>query len=267
VDEIARYNRERWEALARADALFTRPALALTRETAAQRIDPEGRLSDLAGRRVLCLAGGGGQQSVAFALLGARVTVLDLSPGQLARDQAAAVHYGVTVQTEEGDMRDLSRFPAASFDLVWQPYSLNFVPDVSQVFRAVARVIRRRGRYHFTCANPYVAGLTERDWDGQGYPLRCPYVEGAVISYPDQAWVYRPGAAAPIDPPREYRHTLGRLVNGLIAAGFAIDHLSDGVDCHPDPAAPPGTWDHFVAFAPPWLGFWAHRTTHQSANP
>ena len=37
---------------------------------------------------VLCLACGGGQQSVALALLNANVTVFDLSEGQLDRDGA-----------------------------------------------------------------------------------------------------------------------------------------------------------------------------------
>jgi 2-polyprenyl-3-methyl-5-hydroxy-6-metoxy-1,4-benzoquinol methylase len=50
-------------------------------DTASARacIDPDGWLGALDGLRVLCLASGGGQQSAAFALLGAQVTVVDLS--------------------------------------------------------------------------------------------------------------------------------------------------------------------------------------------
>jgi SAM-dependent methyltransferase len=261
VDDIAWYNRERWDALVKANALFTRLSLQLTRETARERIDPEGRLPDVAGWRVLCLAGGGGQQAVAFGLLGAEVTVLDLSAGQLARDRLAAAHFGLGTRTEEGDMRDLARFAPASFDLVWHPYSLNFVPDARVVFREVARVVRVGGIYRFNCANPFFAGLTERDWDGTGYALRRPYLEGAEISYQDQPWVYErdPESTEPIRPPREYRHGLGTLVNGLIESGFSVEHLSELVDVHPDPAAAPGTWDHFVSVAPPWLAFWSKR--------
>jgi 2-polyprenyl-3-methyl-5-hydroxy-6-metoxy-1,4-benzoquinol methylase len=40
----------------------------------------------LAGLKVLCLASGGGQQATVFAALGAEVTLLDASPGQLAQD-------------------------------------------------------------------------------------------------------------------------------------------------------------------------------------
>ncbi|HEU4594214.1 MAG TPA: class I SAM-dependent methyltransferase [Pyrinomonadaceae bacterium] len=258
MDEIAKYNLKRWKALAEADALFTRPALALDVVSARERVDPEGRLGNLDGKDVLCLACGGGQQSVAFALLGARVTVFDLSDAQLERDAEAAAHYGVEVKIVQGDMRDLSRFEKTTFDLVYQAYSLGFVPDVNVVFREVARVLRVEGGYYFNCANPFFVGLSERDWNGEGYTLKHPYLDGAEITYEDQEWVYdRKRIDEPIQSPREYRHALSTLVAGLIEQGFVISHVSDYTDFHPDAKAEPGTWDHFVSIAPPWLSFWA----------
>src|SRR5829696_5371643 len=108
MDEIARYNIQRWQALVEANALFTRPALDLDISSARGRVDPEGRLGDLAGKVVLCLACGGGQQSVAFALLGANQTVADLSKTQLQRDDEAAAHYSIDVKIVQADIRDLS---------------------------------------------------------------------------------------------------------------------------------------------------------------
>src|SRR5579859_4602835 len=117
MDEIARYNRARWTALVDANALFTRPKSDLTEVSARELVDPDHSLGDLKGKRVLCLAGGGGQQSVAFGLLGAQVTVVDLSDAQLERDREAAAHYSVSIETVQGDMRDLSHFPDDSFDI------------------------------------------------------------------------------------------------------------------------------------------------------
>ncbi len=259
MDDVSNYNRERWNALVRANALFTRPALHLDATAAHQRIDAEGLLGELAGKRVLCLASGGGQQSAAFALLGAQVTVYDLSDAQLERDREAAAHYGLSIETVQGDMRDLSHFADNSFDIVWHPYSINFVPEIDRVFGEVARVLRDRGLYHLHFANPFFSGLAADDWDGQGYVLKHPYVDGAEITYQDQDWVYNRsenvGEAIPV--PREYRHTLSTVVNGLVAHGFVIRHLSDSQSMHPDTRAEPGSWDHFNAFAPPWLAVWA----------
>lgn len=254
MDEVARYNSARWAALVQANALFTRPYLDLAAPAARERIDPHGRFGDLAGKDVLCLAGGGGQQSAALAVLGANVTVFDLAEGQLRRDQEVAAHYQVPIRTVQGDMRDLSVLAERSFDVVIQPYSLNFVPEARLVFQQVVRVLRPGGIYQFNCANPFSCGITERDWNGQGYTLHLPYVDGAALTYADQAWVH--SAAAPIPPPREYRHTLSTLINGLFEAGFTLQHLSDSADFYPDPNAEPGTWGHFTAVAPPWLQFW-----------
>ena len=60
-------------------------------------IRPPGILINLSGKDVLCLASGGGQQSVVLSLLGARVTVVDLTKGQLEGDREAAAHYGYDV--------------------------------------------------------------------------------------------------------------------------------------------------------------------------
>ncbi len=86
MDEIAEYNQARWKALVEADALFTRPNLNLNSDSARRIIDSSSVLGDVAGKKVLCLAGGGGQQSAAFALLGANVTVFDLSDEQLEQE-------------------------------------------------------------------------------------------------------------------------------------------------------------------------------------
>ena len=85
MDELTKYNITRWKALVDVNALYTRPALNLDPISAQHMVDPEGRLGDVASKDVLCLACGGGKQSVAFALLRANVTVFDLSEAQLKR--------------------------------------------------------------------------------------------------------------------------------------------------------------------------------------
>jgi hypothetical protein len=60
-DDVYRYNEARWEALVAKDALFTRPMLDLDAAKAQEYLGLRrlGLPSDLAGRSVLCLAGGG----------------------------------------------------------------------------------------------------------------------------------------------------------------------------------------------------------------
>jgi ubiquinone/menaquinone biosynthesis C-methylase UbiE len=218
---------------------------------------------------VLCLACGGGQQSIALALLNANVTVFDLSEAQLNRDREAAAHFKVDIKIAQGDMQDLSQFEEAAFDIVYHSYSLGFVPDARVVFQQIARVLRRGGIYHFMCANPFFMGMHEKDWNGDGYTIRHPYVNGAEIIYEDQEWVYnRSKSGETIPPPREFRHTLSALVSGLVGKGFIIQHVSDYSNFNPDPNAAPGTWNHFVSITPPWLSFWTrYRPTFYLRQP
>jgi SAM-dependent methyltransferase len=73
------------------------------------------------------------------------VTVLDNSPRQLGRDQEVAAREGLAVGTVLGDMRDLSVFPGASFDVVFNPVSNVFCPDLAPVWRESFRVLRPGG--------------------------------------------------------------------------------------------------------------------------
>jgi SAM-dependent methyltransferase len=257
MDDVAAFNQARWRALAEADALYTRPLLNLDTTSARERADPQGWLGPLDGKQVLCLAGGGGQQSAAFALLGAQVTVIDLSAEQIERDVQVAAHYGVQIRALQADMRDLSVLASRSFDIVQHAYSINFVPDVRDVFKQVARVLRPGGLYHLMFANPFTLAVNPRHWNGDGYPLKQPYLDGTPIQSEDESWVYRrddgSSTPPPIPGPREYRHTLSTVVNGLVEHNFAVRRLADQVSIYPDERAEPGTWDHFVAVAPPWL--------------
>ena len=200
MDELTKYNIARWKALVDANALFTRPALSLDPVSARERLDPEGRLGDVAAKDVLCLACGGGQQSIAFALLNANVTVFDLSDAQLSRDREAAVHFGFDIKILQGDMQNLSQFEEAAFDIVYHSYSLGFVPNVRVVFQQVARVLRTSGLYHFMCANPFFLGMQEQDWNGEGYTIKHQYIDGAEITYEDQEWVYDRSKVRRCDP-------------------------------------------------------------------
>lgn len=256
MDDLANYNKNRWEALAQARVAYSRPFLDLTPENALAALDPDpvfvgSPFSQVAGKNVLCLAGGGGQQTAVFGILGANVTVLDLTETQLARDHEAAAHHGYTIRALQGDMRDLSAFDADSFDVVWQPYSINFVPDAAQVLRQVGRIIRPGGFYHVQFANPFWS-MDADAWLPQGYPVKQPYISGQQLLFSSATWKFEDeqGNQHRIEGPHEFLHTYGQIVNTLAQTGFIILGLREGPEGNPQAA--PGTWDHLVTVIPPF---------------
>ncbi|MBZ0301941.1 MAG: class I SAM-dependent methyltransferase [Anaerolineae bacterium] len=256
MDEITRYNQERWNALVQANIEWSRPALDLTPEPARLAVDPFDIMGDVQGRTVLCLASGGGQQSVAFALLGAQVTVLDFSEHQLERDRQALEHYGLQARLVQGDMRDLSQFGRAAFDVIWHAYSINFVPDSRPVFDQVARVLRPGGLYRIEWHNPFSMDTYETHWTGEGYLLKHRYGDGEVIPEDPEWEIWEEGRLArKVAGPRIFSHSLSTVVNGLIGRGFILKGMWE--ERSRDPESAPGTWEHLKAFAPPWLTIWA----------
>lgn len=255
MDTLSEYNRQRWNALVKAGIEYSRPFLDLDVNKARQELDPDSIMGDPKGKDVLVLAGGGGQQSAAFGVLGAKVTVFDLSEEQLANDRLAAEHYGYSLRIEQGDMRDLSRFQDDSFDIVYHPYSINFIPDPLPVFSGVRRILRHDGLYRVSFANPFVMSVDDRSWDGRGYHLRQCYQDGE-ITWDDPNWEvwHEDGSMQKVPGPREFRHTLGKFINGLVNHGFQILGIWEEMSMATDPE--PGSWEHFKSFAPPWFMVW-----------
>ena len=258
VDVAVAFNRKRWDELSASNVRFSVPCLDLDRRSAREMVDPEGKLGPLAHAKVLCLAASGGQQSAAFGILGARVTVFDLSDNQLAKDRQTADRYGIRLRTVQGDMQDLSAFRGRSFDVVWLAHSINFVPSATATISEIARVCKVGGkvRMHFT--NPYVHGVWDRPCN-EGFLLTQPYVDGQQIKYRSPYWTFADsdGRERKVRGPREYRHSLSTIVNSLIACGFTIDGLWEDLATGPSPKV--GTWYHFRTLAPPWLTIWARR--------
>jgi len=273
-DEIARRQLELVRQEIKDGAFFTKPWFDLDvetyrayREGGASVLpkphcdDPVDRMmmEGVQGKKVLCLAGGGGQQSAVFSLLGAEVTVLDLSPEQLDSDQKVAKHYGYEVTTIQGDMRDLSVFPAASFDRVYQPISTLFVPNLREVYVGVARVLKRGGLYFADYCVPLIQMAENKGWDGKGYTLYItePYIRGTILETDDKKLNFTEGVSF-----SEFHHLLSDIVNGLIAEGLSIRALWENP--RPDSVPPlnelePGTEKHQERYLPFGLSVIAER--------
>ena len=175
----------------------------------------------LAGVPVLCLASGGGQQGPVLAAAGAWVTVFDNSPRQLARDQEVAVREGLVLRTVLGDMRDLSAFPSASFDVVFHPVANVFCPDLQPVWDEAFRVLRPGGLLLSGFMNPdiylFEAGALERGEFVVRHPL--PF---STLDLPAAERRQHYG-----DGPVEYSHSLASQLGGQMTAGFCLTHLAE----------------------------------------
>jgi ubiquinone/menaquinone biosynthesis C-methylase UbiE len=90
------------------------------------------------GDRILDLGGGPGRYAFHYAAKGYRVSLVDLSPGNIAFARRKQDELGVALESAEtGDARDLSALPDASFDLVLCMGPLYHLTDDADRARAV----------------------------------------------------------------------------------------------------------------------------------
>ena len=175
----------------------------------------------LKGADVLCLASGGGQQGPVLAAVGANVTVFDNSPAQLKQDQLVAEREALPLRTVEGDAADLSVFADESFDLVFNPCSTVFMPDVRAVWRESARVLRHGGILMTGSMNPvhYIFDLFKMDEGALEVAHAIPYSDLTSLPKEDLDEQIEKGL------PVEFGHSLTDLLGGQCAAGLMITDL------------------------------------------
>ena len=174
---------------------------------------------DISGMDVLCLASGGGQQGPVLAAAGARVTVYDNSPKQLAQDRMVAERDDLDMKLIEGDMADLSRFQEESFDLIFHPVSNVFTPDVMPVWREAYRVLRSGGVLLAGFTNPIIYIFDYDAMEGNN-TLDVKY----SLPYSDLESLSPDGLRERIDSgePLEYSHSLDGQIGGQLKAGFVL---------------------------------------------
>jgi SAM-dependent methyltransferase len=226
--DIRDYNREAWNRQVVDKSPWTVPVDAES-VAAARRGDwhviltpvihvPRPWLGDLADCNLLCLASGGGQQGPILAAAGAKVTVYDNSPSQLAQDEMVARRDGLDLTTVEGDMADLHMFADNSFDLIFHPVSNCFVPDLKPVWNESFRVLRPGGALLAGMMNPiyycFDYELAEKGELEMRHKL--PYSDLASLD-PEAFARYRTK-----NLPLEFSHTLTDQIAGQLEAGFVL---------------------------------------------
>ena len=98
-----------------------------------------------ADERVLDVAAGNGNATLAAARRFARVTSTDYVPALLDRGRERARAEGLAVRFQEADVEELP-FPDGSFDAVLSTFGAMFAPDQARTAREMMRVLRPGGR-------------------------------------------------------------------------------------------------------------------------
>jgi ubiquinone/menaquinone biosynthesis C-methylase UbiE len=234
--DIIKYNSIAWDKLVDDQSEWTVPvseeiikdakmgisSIVLTNEKSV----PQEWYMPIMGKRVLCLACGGGQQAPVIAALGGDVTVFDNSKKQLERDLFVAQRDKLDIDIVQGDMKDLSIFKDESFDLIFHPISNCFIDDPQPVWKECYRVLKKGGELLSGFINPvyYIFDLKTMEQENK---LK---VTGS-IPYSDIEQICAEYLKKRIEKNEtlEYGHTLESQIAGQLNAGFMITGFYEDV--------------------------------------
>jgi len=133
-----------------------------------------------AGERVIDIAAGNGNASLAAAHRFARVTSTDYVPALLEKGRARAEAEGLQIDFREADAEALP-FGDASFDVALSTFGVMFAPDQQRCVREMMRVVRPGGRIG-------IASWTAEGLIGQLFKTLGRYVAPPAGLLPPSLW-------------------------------------------------------------------------------
>jgi SAM-dependent methyltransferase len=246
-------NRLAWNALVAKKHRFTRPP---SDESAARQRVSRWLTGIIKDKRMLLLGAGGGSQSVMYARNGALVTVVDLSDEMLELDRQQAARRSLDIKVIQASMDDLSMLEPASFDIVDQPVSTCYVPDVVAVYRQVARVLVPGGLYVSQHKQPTSLQCSIKPGP-DGYVLTEPYYRSGPLPPSTGSRIREEGTI-------EFLHRWEDLIGGLCRCGFVIEDLRE--PNRGAAGAPRGSYEHRSLYVAPYVRIKARRIAETSSG-
>lgn len=181
-------------------------------------------LGDVRGKKVLELACGGAQNSIALSSWGADVVALEFSLNQLEYARTLRTKTGTSFDLVAGDMASPTMFRPDSFDLVLSAFGWEFIPDLATCVAHCADLIRPGGQLLMSTVHP----LTAFDWDVG----RDTLVVTDYFNPPVEVW------EEPVpeghSPGLTFFRTIEELVTSVTEAGLIVERLLEPYPLAPD---------------------------------
>lgn len=182
------------------------------------RVVPTEWYMPMKGKKVLCLASGGGQQAPIFSAMGGIVTVVDISENQLNKDRLVAERENLDMEILKYDMCDLSIFADETFDMIFHPISNCFIPNPKLVWKESYRVLKKGGTLLAGFINPVLYLFDMDDFDNGVLTVKNKIPYSDIEQLPKEELEKRIANNDVL----EYGHTLETLIGGQTELGFAI---------------------------------------------
>jgi len=231
-------NRRHWDEVAErhpATPFYSNAASRLRAGDAWLRQIETRELGDVRGKRMLHLQCHLGQESAAWAQLGAEVTAVDFSANALQGARALAADAQVDIRFIEANVLQLDALLDDRFDIVYTSWGvLGWLPDIARWAQVVQHFLHPGGVLYLAEFHPVGWMLDDESQEVRlkySYFSDLPLVEESDGSYADRAMH--------VENRRTYNYyyTIGGVITALANAGMVVEYLHE-LPVTPEPSLP-----------------------------
>jgi len=225
---ITQQNRRAWNEIADVRAARWAEKLPTDELRTAENLPSEVRaaLGDVSAKRVLHLQCATGEESIALAALGARVTAVDIADRQIELARQRAVDAGLDVAFVAADVYALpSHLQATNFDVVYTGGGvMTWLPDLVRWAKIVERALAPGGRFVLVDEHPVAQTLSVED--GR-IVMSDDYFQCGRVVEGEPGWTHFNDRGQATEPKYEFVWGLGEVVTTIAATGLVIERLNE----------------------------------------
>ncbi len=135
------------------------------------------------GQRVINLLGSTGRKAIALAVLGAEVTIVDISAENRRYALEVAEAAGVSIEYINADVLNIPHEEQLrDFDILLMEFGiLHYFSDLEQLFALVARLLKPGGRYILTDFHPVATKLLTETSTGMALQPEADYFRSELL--------------------------------------------------------------------------------------
>lgn len=168
-----------------------------------------------------------GTDTLSWALLGARVTGIDISPESLKYARKLAEHMEIEAEFIEADIMEVMEKVKNKYDIVFSSTGvLCWIPDIQRYAQTVRHLLREDGFFYIFDGHPFRNVLIDESGTASSNVIQGNYFRKEAWQYEDMGDYTDPDLKIPVNS-YEWNWTMGEIVTAFCEAGMRIAFLHE----------------------------------------
>ncbi|MBN1921816.1 MAG: class I SAM-dependent methyltransferase [Anaerolineae bacterium] len=185
-------------------------------------------VGDVRGKSLVHLLCHIGTDTLSWALLGARVTGIDISPESLKYARQLARQMDIEAEFIEADVMQVMEHVKRKFDIVFSSIGvLCWIPDIEKYARTVRHLLDDSGFFTIFDGHPFRSVLLDADGEASaGSTIQGDYFRKEVWHYDTMGDYTDPDLKVPVHS-FEWHWTMGEIITAFCDVGMRIVFLHE----------------------------------------